>query len=129
MSYVVDYTYMISYCKCNALDTVPVFFLFEKTTKLGYANANSAKDLTSFQMSLSLTTHTRASCQSLLRISMTLCMCFLFCSPPQCHMSFGDFTQQELWVSHLHFLSYCVDRAGSVKEGEKITLKKIHLSI
>lgn len=89
---------------------------FRKTTKLGYVNANSVKDLTSFQMSLSVETHTRASCQSLLGSSMTLCVCFLFCSPLQCCVSFGDFTQQELCVSHLHFLSYCVDRAGSVKE-------------
>lgn len=66
-------------------------------------------------MSLSLETHTQASCQSLLGISMTFCTCFWFCSSPQHYMSSGDFTQQELWVSHLHFLTYCVDRAGSIK--------------
>lgn len=98
------------------LTTVPVFFLFYFSEKeLGYVNANSAKDQTFFQMSLSLETRTRASCLSRLRISVARCVCFLFCSPPQRCTSFGDFAQRELWVSHLHFLSYCVDRTRSVK--------------
>lgn len=34
-------------------------------------------------------------------------------------MSFGDFTQQELRVSHLHFLTYYGDRAGSAEGKER----------